>query len=469
MPRHSKFSFLFVTLAFGIALTVFGAWRMLVDTDRPGPDTHTYVRAAHALYSPLALREVRTLGYPIFLRLIMPHVRPKMVLCLQLFAHAASLLVLYFGLTSLGVPAGLSAAALMACVLSNSLVWELHGLVQPDSLALSFSLFSMGSFLLTLCCPRSKVIWALFTLASVSTYHLKPVYCFWLVAFPLLAGALKSPGHAGKVIGALWIPFLLFSSLRAATVGEFSLTSFGAINASGSTAQLLSEDMVDELPERVRPFALRVIRDRSQLKLWSSTISTQAEFFGLPEHPGDDLLYRDFHHSWISPLQKGDRIDFPLMHVQYDSSVWKIVHPNTSEMTDDVVKNRFLREFNWAVIALRPMRYFSWVTQGLLVSLYDTFERFRSLIVVVAILLGGALVGRVPLGQTGARLIGIGAGTFFVPYILTVCIFGSPELRYLCVAQFLIPAFLTSLAYSLARSLAFSFRNRYRRSSTTPA
>jgi len=469
MSHHSKFSFLFVTLAFGIALTIFSGWRLFVDADHPGPDTHTYVHAAHVLYGPLALREVRTLGYPIFLKHIIPHAQAKTVLSLQLFAHAASLLVLYFGLTSLGVPAVLSASALLFCLLSNSLVWDLHGMVQPDSLGLSFSLFSLGLLLLTLRHPHSRILWALFTLAALSTYHLKPVYCFLLVTFPLLAGVLKSPAHSGKVIGALWVPFLLFLSLRAVTVGEFSLTSFGAINTSGSTVQLLTEDMIDALPESLRPFSRRVMRDRPRLKLWSSTISTQADFFGLHENPGDDLLYRDFYHSWISPVQSGERIYFSLMHMQFSSSVWKIVHPNTSEMTDDIVKNRFLRQFNWAVIALRPMRFVSWVTQGLLFSLHDTFERFRALLLVVALLLGGALMRKVPFQHAETRLIGICAGSFFVPYVLTVCTVGSPELRYLCVAQFLIPSFLTSLGYFLARSLALSFRSRYKRSLTSPA
>src|SRR5260370_19503956 len=61
------------------------------------------------------------------------------------------------------------------------------------------------------------------------------------------------------------VPFLGFCTYRWAKTGHFGLTSFGGFTAIGVVGQFLTEDLVPDLPEEVRPLALKALERREKL------------------------------------------------------------------------------------------------------------------------------------------------------------------------------------------------------------
>jgi hypothetical protein len=254
-------------------------------------------------FSRAALSSRRTIGYPLFLKIVKVFSPDLSLLPLaQLAVHIATVYAFYRAVKSLRV----DATGRVAVVLASCLIWADIVIAHPmfpflmaDSLGCDLAVLTVSCVLLTLGIARPLLTWPALTLALFFSYQVRPGYLCLLIAVPVLGfcvmharGLWGEPvRHRWRWVGA-WAaaglaPFLLFSTIRLAVVGDFGLVSFGGTNVISIAGQLLTEAMVPELPEDLRPLASGLIETRQQQKCehgepWRSPAQGRHRIYLLP-------------------------------------------------------------------------------------------------------------------------------------------------------------------------------------------
>ncbi len=306
-------------------------------------DSGTYLNVALA---PLraALADVRTLGYPLFLRGVEAVFGDlAATACCQLAAHVLGVWLFYAGLRRVRL-ASLHAAAAASGVLWGKAAFEFVPVLLPDSLALSLAVAAVGLLLRVLGEPRSAVAWMGLVATSAAAYHVRPAYLFLLPLLPLLGATLLQfrlvagvpdgwrivPISSG-LVAAVAVPFLAWCGLRWVTVGHFGLVSFGGYNLIGITGQFVDEELTRELTGEWRAFAQQILERRREV-------------------PG-----------WEPP------VDYYAMERMYNGTVWTICVPAARDLAheDPVRVNKLLNGLSAEVVARRPAAYLKWLRWGL--------------------------------------------------------------------------------------------------------
>ena len=143
------------------------------------------------------------------------------------------------------------------------------------------------------------------------------------------------------------VPFLAFSGLRLGVVGHFGVVSFGGTTLIGIASQLLTEDMVKDLPADSQPLAVAILERRNAM-----------ETIPLPSYlaPGNryDLV-------WVY-LAPGTRYDHVWMSKRYNIYIWDLSLPVARELygDDPVRSDTELMKLSLGVIRSAPQRYARW-------------------------------------------------------------------------------------------------------------
>jgi hypothetical protein len=305
---------------------------------RQSLDTPSY-RDFDAASLKSALSEIRTFGYPLFLKgLEAAGIGEGGAPCVHFLASALAAAAFCAGLRTAGFGAPAAAAASSSLLFVHAARTSLPELI-PDSLALSLAIAATGAFLVAVSRRGGWLAFFALALLTFLTYQFRPAYLFLIPLWPALALALESfltrredslrrrIARLGGYLAATTVPFLLFCGLRGATVGHFGLVSFGGYNVVGIAAQFLDEPLASEMPSDLRPLAEEIVRRRPSVE-------------------------------GISPPT-----DFYAMESSYNPTVWGLVVPTAREVVegDDVVVNDRLSRLSAEIVHRRPAAFARWL------------------------------------------------------------------------------------------------------------
>ena len=337
------------------------------------PDSTSYITA-----SRLPFREMlgvgRTIGYPLFLRVValvspefqaVPWIHFAMLVGTVFFLDFA---VRRYGATpweALAVSSGAFYAVIN---------WMLPALLTD--FAGQLAAIAAGACLFWLAAERKRVLpWLLLVLVVAAGYHIRPAWLFLMAWAPctglvLLGIHSKRTGQAfawkGFLAGlcaASFLPYLAFCTLRWFVVGHFGLVSFGGYCVVGLAAELIEPEMIAaDLSPEFRPLGEEILRGRREQQ-----------------------IPRVFRGNFFANVWQWER--------NHDRYVYFVVMPAADRLYGDdwVEKNRVLNRFSWEVLRARKLRFavlfltsLPWAAVKLL---YRSWP-LRALLSLLAILLG---------------------------------------------------------------------------------
>lgn len=246
-------------------------------------DTLSYVLLLRASNLAEALSGLRTYAYPLLLKAFAFNPEGPLgdlrllpiwgrVPELNFVLYAVAVLLFWLAVRHFARSGWLAFAAVVPLLFSPAL--EHVRLVVTDSPAESFGIISV-SLLLLLVSHRDRVwAWLLLGLVVLFTYWLRPMYQFLVVLIPLLGAFLYSRHAPDKVVFArrltlalaalVVVPLLLFSTVRWAAIGHFSVSSLSGYQFAGIGALFLDEELIDELPQNQRRLAREILDQRTR-------------------------------------------------------------------------------------------------------------------------------------------------------------------------------------------------------------
>ncbi len=341
MPRREIIWLLALTGLSLIVLAMTGGF-----TAEIMPDTAGYLNLGPF---PAALGQQRVPFYGPLIELVdngSHHFAAVPVLQTAFFIVATWLLVIElrrFGLSGLAV---LSVA--VALLFSNSLL--LTGrTVHPELPAIACALLAFAGTVRLSAPNAPRWAIALVLAGAGCAYLLRPSLLPLIFVLPALHVALRAlrgerpfAAWTGVILLAAALPFLAFASMRALTVGDFNIVSFGGYQMSGMATLMLSEPVVARLPERDRTLGARLLAARMAAEDSGRAIGVPLNSSGQRSFVSAALSYFDVYARTYDDMLR-------LVQTQRQ--------PNESW----VAFNRRMMGFSLTVVRAAPLRYAAWV------------------------------------------------------------------------------------------------------------
>jgi hypothetical protein len=408
-------------------------------------DTETY---RVALVWPGAFAELRHPLYGLLLRLFDPIESHLMAIAIsQTACHVIAVAVLFgearrFGL---GNPASFALAA--AALVSQSFLF--HGrLVLPEAPAVSAMLIAFAATLrwagsatrawLALCGA------GLF--AGVAMF-LRPVFLAAVVVLPVVTLLLSFlRGRPGALTRAVWMvvavamPFLVQSGIRAATVGDFNIVSFGGAQMAATAGLMIEPQHIERFPPDIRPTAQEVLRLRTEAETAGRIYATPLNSANTRSFLSAAVGYFDIYARMIDTFAWVE-----LARMRQPDESW-------------ISFNKRMQAFSLATLRIVPERWLAWTIGGT--------SRFvgRALVTnavfafcAIACLLVGAwrlLQGRQFRGSIPPQdwlVVAILAAGWAVNAITAPILVAFPTTRYIDTAAVLIPSLAIMALIAVAK------------------
>lgn len=390
------------------------------------PDTASYERMARFESLELALGHVRTLGYPVLLR-----IAEEPGVWLKRFEYGAYLLAVlafWWALTVWFRSGWIALAGAVPLLWADVIVYL--GWLQPDALAAAGALITVAATILVAARWRPSWSWSVLTVGVLLTCLLRPAYLFLVPLVPFAGVVMRglrasfrgSAGFGLRLTAASAGPVLGFCLLRWLVVGQLGFVSFLGYNLSGIAAGFLHPQLVRNLPAEQQPIADSVLAWR--------------QAHGMDPYRGHMQVAR-----W---------------HDDFTSNIWRATVPAAerslarrpeSAPTRWMAIDDRLREWSLEVLRRNPPRYLRWVRGSVASGLSGLFE--RPTLIVPAVLLVFSVpvllaVRRSPRGAETRALIGLGVlcGGYFLFKLLLLATVSVPFDRYLDAAVLLLPTLL---------------------------
>jgi len=402
------------------------------------PDSKTY-QAFDTSSLAAALSQMRTFGYPLFLKLVGDQ---SYVPTAHFLAFVLANILFHIGLIQVGYNIWTATWCTIAMLFGRAAIDQLM-LIQADSLAISLAIAATGCFLMFVSAARRPLSWLGLSLFTFLTYQVHPSYLFLIPLWPLaswildafllrrLASHREILQRTACVALLSIMPFLAFCTLRWCVVGHWGLVSFGGYNLVGVTGQFLDQRLASELPPRLQPLATEMLQRRPTV--------------GPATTPGDFLA----------------------METMFNPTVWDLAVPIAEQLSDrDPVRvNQLLNDLSREIIRRRPWLYGYWLIananharQELMLLL--AFDKGITLLLVaymfmqfISLLGGRALPQPAPRPATDPQKKSIEADRFielqlllwlavlFAAARITLVILVEPAIsRYMTGAMVLLPA-----------------------------
>jgi hypothetical protein len=357
--------------------------------------------------------------------------------------HVAAALVIYAGARAGGIGSVGALCLSLAALFSQSGLFHL-GFLLPESPAISFLLLAFAG---TLAASRSAFAFRLLVipigLATGIAYVLRPSFLPAIVAVPALWYLLAvRSGQAGRVsravllVLAVALPFIVQSGLRWKSVGDFNIVSFGGFTTSGMAGFMLTPDIVDRLPDSIRPTAQAVLAAR-----------TAAEDAGrIARTPLNSAGERSFVSAALGY--------FDIYARSYDDFVWFEIGKLRAPQESWVSFNQRLTTFSIATIAAAPLRWLAWVGGAASRLVGRMIVTNAPMLMALAALLVAAIIALVRgtgLGPSAADLAQVSAVAFawLASTGPLIVLFTFPATRYIDTAAVLIVAVPALLAAAM--------------------
>jgi hypothetical protein len=246
----------------------------------------------------------------------------------------------------LSARAGLSVGA--ALLFANALLTVANN-IHPEFAAITCGLLAFAATV-HLAGPEPRWwAWVLVCVGSGAAYILRPSFLPLVGALPALFLCLRALrgdalalGRAAVIFAVSALPFAGIASLRAATVGDPNVTSFGGYVLSGMAILMLSDDVVAQLPDHAKPFAGELLAARRAGE-------ESGRFIGVPFNASN---VRSYHSAALGY--------FDVLARTHDDML-RLAASTRKPGEGWVDFNRRLMRFSLLVIRAAPDRYAAWL------------------------------------------------------------------------------------------------------------
>jgi len=337
---------------------------------------------------------------------------------------------------------GLSAAATLsvgaALLLANAFLIDANW-VHPELLSITCGLIALGATI-ELVHPRPRRwAWWLVCLSAGAAYVLRPSFLLLVVALPGLYVVLRAIRcdsirlvRAAAILGLSIAPFLGIASLRAATVGDFNIVSFGGFAMSGLATLIVSGDTVARMPSDIRPFAAQVLAARRAAE-------ESGRMIGIPRNASNERSYYSAALGYFDVLAR-----------THDDGIYQIIAPTRQPNESWVAFNRRLTRFDIAVVRASPGRYAAWIVGAATrVAGRSLVTNLPAALAVVAIailwpwrLLARGQAGAAPRTRLDLPVMGMLAITWFIGAGVLTIFMSAPSIRYIDTSAVLVAPLL---------------------------
>ena len=311
------------------------------------PDTPGYL---HLVGYPAFLAEPRTPLYGwIVAALALGGSRHLAVPAFQIATYVAAVWFLVAQLRRFGLSAAAALSVGAALLIANAFLIDANW-VHPELLSVTCGLVAVGATIELAHSQARRWTWWLVCVSAGVAYVLRPSFLLLVIALPALYAALRAirgdPLRLTRAAAILVIsiaPFVGIASLRAATVGDFNVVSFGGFAMSGLATLIVSDDTVARVPADVRPFAAHVLAARRAGE-------ESGRLIGIPHNASDQ---RSFYSAALGY--------FDVLARTHDEGIYQVISPTRQPNESWVEFNRRLTRFDVAVVRASPGRYVAWI------------------------------------------------------------------------------------------------------------
>ena len=321
-------------------------------------DTHTYVGVLQQETLSDVLSASRTLGYPLFLKLVSP-LAPNFGFVPE--AHTlvffAAVIVVWLGARAYTGSTWLGFAFAAPMVFAD--LFSIVGRVQADFLSCALAVAALGMLAWSAGSPRRCVPVWLLALLVFAAYQTRPSYLFLIGFVPAIGAILWLFRHAFSwrgVVGwlaavclASGIPFLLFCALRWATVGHFGVVSYGGVNAIGIAVVLMDSEAVRNLPPEVKPLGERIYR---KVRMGQDRVRPYPPNLGGAAYRYNRIVWRTSYPLAVEVVTEKGLEASGETQGQFDEP------PSLVEV------NQLLTDLSLAMFRSRPGRYLEWILES---------------------------------------------------------------------------------------------------------
>ena len=346
---------------------------------------------------------------------------------------------------------GLSAAAALsvgaALLFANALLID-AGWVHPELLSITCGLVAVAATVALAAEQPARWAWWTVGLGAAASYVLRPSFLPLVAALPALYLVLRAlRGDALRVARAIAIllvtaaPFGAIASLRAATVGDFNIVSFGGFAMSGLATLMLDDTVVARLPDDVKPYAAQVLAARRAGE-------DSGRFIGIPRNSSEQRSYYSAALAYFDVLAR-----------TYDNMLYDVITPTRGGSEPWVDFNRRLMRFSLAVVRAAPDRYAAWVagaaTRMVGRAITTNLPAMLALIVIALAwpwrLLVTRQIGAAPRARLDVPVMAVLAVMWLLAAGLLTMLVIAPSTRYIETSSVLVAPLLIYWAVLLVR------------------
>ena len=338
---------------------------------------------------------------------------------------------------------GLSAVAALsvgaALLFANALLVDAHW-VHPELLSITCALVAVAATIALAHAEPRRWAWLVACAATGCAYILRPSFLPLVVALPALYIMLRAIrgdalrlSRAAAIFTVVVAPFLGIATVRAATVGDFNIVSFGGFAMSGLATLILSDDTIARLPDDVKPFAAQALAARRAGE-------NAGQFIGIPRNAANE---RSFYSAALGY--------FDVLARTHDDMLFDIIINTKGPDESWVDFNRRMMRYAFAVVRASPERYAAWVVGGsarvvgraLVINLPCALAIVAIALVWPWHLLVRRRIGVAPVARVDVPVMAVLAILWFIGGGVLTILMSAPSIRYVETASVLVaPVFI---------------------------
>ena len=332
-----------------VVLFLRGHFHLMTELDSPLYRT----LSARPWFAPDRLTSFRTIGYPLFLKLVWS-VFPENALPLAQYAVFIAAIWYFFRcLIASGLTEWTALAMASSLLYSSVMLRGYHHLVLTESVGLSLTIVALGALMRSLRTKSEWRHWAIYATGIFLAYQVRPAYLilfpvvFVFAPFAIFARGGRQPDLKRPItllVAASLLPYFAFLTFRWFAIGEWGLVSFSGHNISNIAVQFLDDKLVAELPP-------------SEKELAKALLAREQE------------LVRQ--KKWTSPVLSSHKVRHDIIMEQYLTAQWSVCASVLGEKYSSPpgidanqpissLADRALHSLSLAIIARRPLLYLNW-------------------------------------------------------------------------------------------------------------
>jgi hypothetical protein len=267
----------------------------------------------------------------------------------QIVTYIAAVWFLVARLRRYGISPAAALSVAAALMFANAALLDANW-VHPELLSITCALLALAATVELAAGNAARWPWLVLCAGAGCAYVLRPSFLLLVGALPALYAVLRALrrddlrlARAAAIAVLSAAPVLGIATLRAATIGDFNIVSFGGYAMSGVATLILDDDTLPRLPEDLRPYAAQVLATRRAGE-------DSGRLIGIPRNSAGE---RSFYSAALTY--------FDVLARTHDDMIYDIITPTRGPNESWVDFNRRLTRFCLAVVRASPERYLAWI------------------------------------------------------------------------------------------------------------